>query len=400
MSHPRKGATEGPSLGDGALRTLLGRVDAIAFDCDGVLIDARRSYDEAIRVVAESMVKDIMGVRLSLVRAAPELIAAIRRTGGFNSDWDTTYALTLFACIALQGLRLKGRRRRRERGERGKGTVRMDSLGRLKAVVGRFGAAPRKGGQKDADSFLDSEFPDMSEELRTWREFLGYPARPPESRMATLFDELYFGRELYREFHGVPATGPKRGFIELERLLVKERTLLALEEMIGCGRLALLTGRPSIGTKYTLGKAIMAHFDERASLFIGDADIYPELGREYKDYRKPSPEGVVRAREIFSSKVLLYVGDSAEDLMMVRDGIAQGRLRDCLFAGVYGTSPDTAKQIAFFERGGADMIVESVNEIPSLLSMAREEQSDGGGRWRQGEKEEGGDDDEEATQLG
>jgi phosphoglycolate phosphatase-like HAD superfamily hydrolase len=370
---PRRGAKERPTIEKRASTALLGQVNAVAFDCDGVLIDARRSYDEAIRVVTEVMVKELTGARLSLVRAAPELIATMRRTGGFNSDWDTTYALTLFAYVALRskpagagggGGGSGGRSAAKAAGR--------SALKRLQATVSRFGSAPRKGGQKDADSFLDREFPEMREELDRSREFLGYPARPPESRMATLFDELYFGSKLYKEFHGVPATGPKTGFIELERLLVKESTLRALERLTGSGRLALITGRPSIGTKHTLGRAIMAHFNEGASLFVGDADLYPDLAKEYDRYRKPSPEGLVRATERLSSSVLLYVGDSAEDLMMVKDGIAQGRLRNCLFAGVYGTSPDAAKQIAFFEEGGADVIVESVNEIPSLLMMSRE----------------------------
>jgi phosphoglycolate phosphatase-like HAD superfamily hydrolase len=370
MTKARNGAKERPTVEKRASDALLGQVDAVAFDCDGVLIDARRSYDEAIRVVTEVMVKELTGARLSLVRAAPDLIATMRRTGGFNSDWDTTYALTLFAYVALRSKPLEARG-----GDGGRSAAKAaarSALKRLQATVSRFGSAPRKGGQKDADSFLDVEFPEMREELERSREFLGYPARPPESRMATLFDELYFGSKLYKEFHGVPATGPKTGFIELERLLVKESTLRALEKLTGSGRLALITGRPSIGTKHTLGRAMMAHFYEGASLFIGDADLFPDLRKEYDRYRKPSPEGLVRAVKKLSSRVLLYVGDSAEDLMMVKDGIAQGRLHNCLFAGVYGTSPDAAKQIAFFEGGGADLVVESVNEIPSLLMMYRE----------------------------
>jgi phosphoglycolate phosphatase-like HAD superfamily hydrolase len=368
---PKKGAEERPTIEKS--NSLLGQVDAVAFDCDGVLIDARMSYDEAIRVVTEVMVNELTGARLSLVRAAPDLIATMRRTGGFNSDWDTTYALALFAYVAMRSKPMDAGRGGGG-GAGGRSAAKAagrSALKRLQATVGKFGSAPRKGGQKDVDSFLDSEFPEMREELKRSREFLGYPARPPESRMATLFDELYFGSKLYQEFHGVPATGPKTGFIELERLLVKKGTLRALEKLTGSGRLALITGRPSIGTKHTLGRAIMAHFNAGASLFIGDADLYPDLGKEYDRYRKPSPEGLVRAAKRLPSRVLLYVGDSAEDLMMVKDGIAQGRLHNCLFAGVYGTSPDAAKQIAFFKESGADMIVESVNEIPSLLMMSR-----------------------------
>ena len=83
-------------------KDLLGKVDAVAFDCDGVLIDARRSYDATIRVVVETMVEETAGVRLRLAGAMPRLISTVRRTGGFNSDWDTSYALTLFSLVALE----------------------------------------------------------------------------------------------------------------------------------------------------------------------------------------------------------------------------------------------------------------------------------------------------------
>ena len=110
---------------------LLGRVDAAAFDCDGVLVDARRSYDETIRVVVETMVEETTRVKLRLARATPRLIATMRRTGGFNSDWDTSYALTLFALVAL-------RQRKQGRGAREA----------LASITARFGSAPRGEGRR------------------------------------------------------------------------------------------------------------------------------------------------------------------------------------------------------------------------------------------------------------
>ena len=40
-----------------------------------------------------------------------------------------------------------------------------------------------------------------------------------------------------------------------------------------------------------------------------------------------------------------------------------------LFAGVYETSPVQADQASFFEREGSDIVVESVNQLPSGLLM-------------------------------
>ena len=303
------------------------------------------------------MVEALTGERLKLEKAAPGLIAVLRRTGGFNSDWDASYALTLFAFASLKG------------GEKN-GTP----LERLEALTGRFGGAPRKAGVKDVDSFLDEEFPSMLDALTKAGEFLEFPGRPPQSRMATLFDELYFGASLFQKTHGMPRKGPKKGFIDLERVLIKTESARALEKILGHGRLAIITGRPSLGTAYTLGKGMIKRFNREASMFIGDAELNAETSAEYEKFRKPSPEALVRASEKLSSKSLLYVGDSAEDLMMVNDAKAQGRLQGCLFAGVYGMSPDAQDQIDFFERNGADVVVKSVNEIPVRLLRARKGQ--------------------------
>jgi len=335
---------------------ILRKVDAVAFDCDGVLVDARRSYDATIRVVVETMVDEMAGVRLRLARVMPGLIATIRRTGGFNSDWDTSYALTLFSLVALK-------QQKDARGGKGPGATEA-----LKRITAAFGSAPRVRGQEAVDSFLDSEFPSLKDGLDRSREFLEYPRAPPDGRMTTVFDELYFGASLFERIHGVPAKTRTKGLIELERILVDRGTLESLEKILGGARLAMVTGRPFIGTEHSLGKRLMRHFDKDASVFIGDADIDLDLRAEYDRYRKPSPEALIRAREKLSSETLLYVGDSAEDLMMVQEARRRG-LDGYLFAGVYQTSPVQADQESFFLREGSDVVVETVNQVPSGLLM-------------------------------
>ena len=342
-------------------RQLLRKVDAVVFDCDGVLIDARRSYDATIRVVVETMVEELTGVRLRFGRLAPRLISTVRRTGGFNSDWDTTYALTLFSMVAMEP-------RRSARGARGPGAAEA-----LANITTGFGSAPRGRGREAVDSFLDAEFPSLKESLDRSREYLGYPKTPPEGRMTTTFDELYFGASLFRRVYGARAKNPRvKGLIELERTLVSKKTLDSLVKMLGGARLAMLTGRPFVGTEHSLGKEVMSCFDRDSSIFIGDADIDPGLRGVYDEYRKPSPKGLIRAKEKLSSSTLLYVGDSAEDLMMVQNARRRG-LDGYLFAGVYQTSPEPARQVSFFEKGSSDIIIESVNQVPSGLLLQRED---------------------------
>ena len=227
----------------------LGKVDAVAFDCDGVLIDARKSYDATITMVVETMVEGMTGVRLRLARVAPRLISMVRRTGGFNSDWDTSYALSLFSVVALE-------QRKDRSGLKATGAVEA-----LTRITAGFGAALRERGQEAVDSFLTSQFPSMKGRLDRSREFLEYPRTPPEGRMTTLFDELYFGASLFEKVHGVKSSTRTKGLIELERILVDRKTLETLQKKLGGPRLAMITGRPFVGTAHSLGR-LMRYFDK------------------------------------------------------------------------------------------------------------------------------------------
>ncbi len=361
-----KGGTRGRLAISRATKDLMRKVDAVAFDCDGVLVDARLSYDATIRAVVEEMVKELTGERLRLAKVVPGLLAIIRRTGGFNSDWDSSYALTLFSVVALE----KSKERRASF---------RDPLDALQNLVEEFGSAPRDRGAIAVDNFLMSRFPYMQDRLdKGAREHLGYPGMGSESRLAVYFDEIYFGGALFAKLHGVAARNPRRrGLIELERVMVKRSTLESIAKIVGRGRIVMITGRPYVGTEYSMGKTLMSYFHRGSSMFIGDADIFPELREEYDRFRKPSPEALLRAAQRLSSKTMLYVGDSGEDVMMVQHARQRGH-EGFLFAGVYETSPDPDGQVAFFEREGADVIVETVNLVPSALLMARKKEGAAG----------------------
>ncbi len=58
--------------------------DGLIFDMDGVLVDVRDSYREAIRLTGEYFLKR---------RVTPSEIDEIKNKTGMNNDWDATYAL-------------------------------------------------------------------------------------------------------------------------------------------------------------------------------------------------------------------------------------------------------------------------------------------------------------------
>jgi hypothetical protein len=127
-----------PALLRPGSRDLLRKVDAVVFDCDGTLIDVRESYDATIMKTVEAMVEGFSGVELPIEEVGGKMILEVRSTGGFNSDWETTYALSLLSEVAIE------RTRREARGREGQ-------VGRIVAalaeLVDSFASGVRLGGR-------------------------------------------------------------------------------------------------------------------------------------------------------------------------------------------------------------------------------------------------------------
>jgi len=343
-------------VGSGSM-SRLAKVDAVVFDCDGTLIDVRESYDATIMKTTASMTEGFFGKPMPIEEVDGELILKIRRTGGFNSDWDLTYALTLFSLVALAGQVPKDTRSETE-----------TATARLKLIVADFASKERLLGWKSVDQYLvGSRF--ESNPVREMRRYLGYPGNPLTSRLAATFDQVYYGEHLYRRVYGAaPEVAYKKGLIDREQVIVTDESLSSFSEMVGGKRMAMATGRPYVAVEHTLGR-LLDYFERDASVYIGDGDIFPDLAPKLSKFKKPSGESLVLARREFSSEVLLYVGDSAEDRLMVENaGIPNGSV---LFAGIYGSSFNDKEQISYFTETNSDLIVENVNQIPGMLELAR-----------------------------
>ncbi len=333
-------------------------VDAIVFDCDGVLIDAGKSYDATMIKVADRLVQELLGTKLPWREFGPSLILQLRRTGLFNNDWDTTYALIMFSALALS---------------EGHASVRAnEATARIRRIVNAFcasvkGVAPA---HETVKRYLQSAIANSSQDstLSRVRERLGYPGSPPRSFMATVFDEIYHGSRLYRQMYGTAARYYSgEGLIERERILVGRRDLNSLNAVLGKGKLAIVTGRPFLPAKHVL-KSMLAYFNRKASMFLGDMDVHPELAAELSSFRKPSGQGLVHASKTFSSNMLLCVGDSAEDIMMVENARAEIPVLSC---GVYGTRTDEAEQARFFRNRDVDLVLPTARLLPTVLRLFR-----------------------------
>jgi phosphoglycolate phosphatase-like HAD superfamily hydrolase len=336
---------------------LLAKVDAVVFDCDGTLVDVRASYDTDVFRTVVSLTAGFFAKTLFVEDNWRGIFEKIKRTGGFNSDWDVTYAISLFIAAAYDGKVPRGSKAKAD-----------DEQARLSAIVDDFAAKPRLKGWRSVDEYLKSQDLESSS-VGELRGYMGFPGNPPASRLASIFDQLYYGEDLYRRIYGAaPTVECKKGLIDNEKMIITEESLARLTRFVGGKRIAMATGRAFIAVEYAM-RDLLGYFERDASVFIGDSEIVPELGASLDKYRKPSGQSLLLAREKLSSKVLLYVGDSAEDRLMVDNaGAPKGSI---LFAGIYGTSSGDRDQIGYFTDSGSDIVVKEVNQIPEILEMAR-----------------------------
>ena len=348
-------------------------VDAVVFDCDGVLVNSQRSYDATIVEVTKRILSELVGISTARNDYLVKLVRQLRKTGGFNNDWDSTYALILFSILALP--ERENRRLSQEELPDGSQKSRRVSSKRLGTVVDEFCSTPigTRIGYAAVNSYLHTaRLTNNSRALiGTVQQKLGYPGSPPRSLLSTLFDEVYHGPQLYQSMYGAEARHYKgRGFIENERLLIRMGDLRILGKLLGRGRLAIVTGRPYLAAKYVLRK-MMRYFDRNASVFIGDIDVYPELASRLAKLRKPGGRSMVHVQRTLSSEMLLYVGDSAEDANLVEN--ARRMKVPVLFAGIYGTERENGEQLRFFKDREADLILPTVRVLPALLRSVKYE---------------------------
>jgi phosphoglycolate phosphatase-like HAD superfamily hydrolase len=302
--------------------------DCALFDIDGVLVDIRKSYNAAIKKTVEYMLKSITGKSFRGI-VTDQIILKFRASGGFNNDTDTTYAITL-ATLAKQP----------------------------KNVAQGRKFLMQVAGNADQTGYLSIEKFLATHGIEKWKGLLNYPSSIEDSMLARVFDELFYGPDLFRkQDHMEPKywTGG-RPFISYDRLDVSTKTMKRLNEMFD-GNLALVSGRSLLAAEYSL-RPVMKYFNLDACVFLED---------EKREYAKPNPYAIRHAMEVMDANSAVYAGDSAEDLMMARRVEKEAGVK-IAFVGVYGNSPNPTNTIANFKKGGVEAMIKRTDQLPVVIS--------------------------------
>jgi HAD superfamily hydrolase (TIGR01548 family) len=366
----------------------LKQANAVVFDCDGVLIDVRNSYNQAIYETVTYFLKALTGLKPPENGVSEKLIHLFRKTGGFNNDWNITYAILLFILSQMP-------KKFREDFEKYVG-LNLREANMMKRFLSVKDGVRKEYAPIDLDrQMADLEAPlkqfalsfdslgiaSLGEKLKCTPEFysatknwLAYPGEVGKSILTTVFEEIFCGSQLFREAYGQePQFYNGQGLIEKERVIIRPETFDQLTRIFGGANFGIASGRPTKLADFTL-KGLLKRFDSKTKVFLEDIEEAERITFSNQgvmvNLKKPNPFSLFRSLEGLKHVVsALYVGDSMADMVTVKT--ANTLDSRFLFAGVYCHSELKDDVVCGFLEDEAELVLPSVNELPVVLNAVK-----------------------------
>lgn len=321
-------------------------IDYIIFDIDGVLIDVKKSYNEAIKNTVQFVIRNLIKKDLKDL-ITDQIILKFRKTGGFNNDTDTSYAIIL-ALLSYQDLQNAN----------------------LEKFLIDVAEHADETGIDSVEKYIkkltsNKTFPNYLKNIDKILDYLNYPGKVGDSIVSTVFDEFFYGQELFLKRYKIKSKHYfGKPLIENDRIVITDNTIRKLIERFN-SKIAMVSGRSKIAAAYALDNKFYL-LNEKNSIFLEDED---------RKFAKPNPYGLKKViNKINTRNDILYCGDSVEDLIMARraeEELNQKNIKtktSIIFCGIYGCSSNKDELISKFMEKKADIIIKSVNDLPHILN--------------------------------
>ena len=305
---------------------VLNEIDAIIFDCDGVLIDITKSYDQAIIKTTQYVLKNFAKIDDS-IDVNFKIIDGFKSTGGFNDEVDLTYA-AIISLVAAKKLK-------------------KDQTSFIFDVIQNSDSS----GISSVEKYLENQV-DVSD----IKKQLSYPGIHNENPLYQIFDQLFYGPELYQKLFENSSKFSESGLIEQDDVILNNLLLEKLQNKFN-SKIAIVTGRGKESTSYSL-KTLLEKFDLKNSIFLED---------ESRELAKPNPQPLIDSIKGMNSISTLFVGDSMEDFIMAKKATDSGS--NTIFCGIIGTSKNPQEKLELFQRNGAILVLDSINLLPKVLNL-------------------------------
>lgn len=305
---------------------ILEKIDAVIFDCDGVLIDITKSYDLTIIKTTQYVLKHFAQIEDS-IDVDFKIIDGFKATGGFNDEVDLTYA-AIISIVAAKKLE-------------------KDQTNFIFDVINHSDSTGIVSVEKFIENLVD---------ISDIKKQLSYPGTHHENPLYRIFDQIFYGPELYKKLFNNASSFSGSGLIEQDDVILDDFLIEKLLKKFN-SKIAMVTGRGKESVSYSL-KSLLNKFDLNNSVFLED---------ESRDLAKPNPKPLLNSIKGMNSALPLYVGDSFEDFIMAKKVTDLGN--ETIFCGIIGTSKNPKEKLELFEKNGAILVLDSVHLLPKVLNL-------------------------------
>jgi HAD superfamily hydrolase (TIGR01549 family) len=305
---------------------ILNELDSIIFDCDGVLIDIKKSYDETIIKTTQYVLKHLAKIDSS-IHVDFKIIDGFKSTGGFNDEVDLTYA-AIISLVAAKKLNL-------------------DPTSFIFDVIKNSDFT----GIVSVEKYIENQI-DISE----IKKQLFYPGTHHENPLYQIFDQIFYGPELYKKLFNKNSNFSDIGLIEQDDVILNDILFEKLQKKFN-SKIAMVTGRGKESVRYSL-KSLLPKFNLDNSMFLED---------EPRELAKPNPQSLLNSINGMNCTSTLYVGDSMEDFIMAKRSSDLGQ--KTIFCGIMGTSKNPQEKLELFEKNDAILVLDSINLLPKVLNL-------------------------------
>lgn len=356
-------------------------INTVIFDCDGVLINSKNSYDKCIELTISYILRNMLNKQFISFKISKSTLELFRQTGGFNNDYKFCYVVIL-KIISMVPSSLS-RDYEQEYNIINTKNV-LNSFKRLKSIkLNRINVY-----KKNIKTDYTKELNELAKDIKKFdldsiesiitkgleveqqnlinssKQLLNFTKDRKNNIITNVFDEFFYGKNLIKKARRTKKINfNRKGTIESEKLIVKESSLIALKSRFN-KNISIVSGRGKIGTKFSLGK-LFRFFNPDGNVFIEDLARIPRYGARID---KPNPVSLRKSASNLSRKGnILYIGDSMEDLLMTK-AAGKSKNQKYIFAGIYGSSRSERNKIKLFKDNKADIIISNINDIPELFS--------------------------------
>ncbi|MEC7710846.1 MAG: phosphatase [Thermoproteota archaeon] len=303
------------------------KFDSIIFDCDGVLVDIRKSYDNAINKTISAIMKELFDDNIGDV-VTSKIHFGLKAVGGFNDEVAVVYAIVM-TLVASK-----------------KSKIKFEEL-----IIDVINNANESGIVS-----IDNYFLNKNIDLNQIKLKLDYENSRKKSYIHRIFNQLFYGKLLYEKIFNEKSQFSQTPLIDLDDVVLDDNLMPKLKNRFG-KKISTVTGRGKFAFSYSM-KNFLNDFDMENSVFLEDRPL---------EMAKPNPQSLIESISGINSKCSLYIGDSMEDLLMVEKCKESGY--DVSFCGIYGSSDEPELKYELFRNNNASFILESIRELPKALNL-------------------------------